>query len=118
MFKLVALVIIAAQPEPLMLEGATRFPTQAQCEAKIAEATEQLARQLWVTSQLGTPSAAAARVRRAKASVGGRVLAQWEWAGTTSIVAPDRNAGGGATLCLEATIQQAMARKPDTETYA
>jgi hypothetical protein len=23
------------------------------------------------------------------------------WAGTTSIVAPDRNAGGGATLCLE-----------------
>src|SRR4029453_5287250 len=24
----------------------------------------------------------------------------WEWAGTTSIVAPDRNAGGGATLCL------------------
>ena len=29
------------------------------------------------------------------------VLAQWEWAGTTSIVAPDRNAGGGATLCLE-----------------
>jgi hypothetical protein len=45
-------------------------------------------------------------------------VAQRERAGTTSIVAPDRNAGGGATLCLEATIQQAMARKPDTETYA
>jgi hypothetical protein len=33
-------------------------------------AIEAAARQLWVTSQLGTPSAAAARVRRAKASVG------------------------------------------------
>ena len=32
----------------------------------------------------------------------GRVSAQRKWAGTTSIVALDRNTGGGATLCLAA----------------
>ena len=31
----------------------------------------------------------------------GRVPAQRKWAGTTSIVALDRNTGGGATLCLK-----------------
>lgn len=46
MWILVALVTIATQPDPIVLKGNTRFPTDAQCQSKIEEATQGLQAQI------------------------------------------------------------------------
>jgi hypothetical protein len=47
MFKLIAIVVLSSvSQEPVMLEGKTRFPTEAQCQAQIDEAKEKLQKQV------------------------------------------------------------------------
>ncbi len=46
MFILIALVAVASQPDPIVLKGNTRFPTEAQCEKSVEPAKQALSAQI------------------------------------------------------------------------
>ena len=46
MWILLALVTLTTQPEPIVLQGKTRFPTEAQCSAVVDEAKARLQKQV------------------------------------------------------------------------